>query len=75
MLVIAANMGGLQNGALALGVFATAMFVSNMALTTAATSVFMVSKLRPAVFRWLGMFTAAYSLWIGTVLMTASATS
>lgn len=75
MLVIATNMGGFQNGALALGVFATAMFVSNMALTTAATSVFMVSKLRPAAFRWLGVFTAGYSLWIGIVLMTASAAS
>ena len=46
MLVIATSMGGLQNGALALTVFAAAMFVSNMALTAAATSVFAVSKLR-----------------------------
>lgn len=75
MLVIATNMGGLQSGALALGVFATAMFISNMALTTAATSVFTVSKLRPAVFRWLGLVTAGYSLWIGMVLMTASASA
>ncbi len=72
MLVIATNVGGLQNGALALVVFASAMFVSNMALTTAATGVFTVSKLRPSIFRWLGAITAAYSLWIGIVLMTAS---
>lgn len=72
MLVIATNIGGLQNGALALVVFASAMFVSNMALTTAATGVFTISKLRPPVFRWLGAITAAYSLWIGIVLMTAS---
>jgi len=72
MLVIATSMGGLQNGALALTVFAAAMFVSNMALTTAATSIFAVSKLRPSMSRWLGAITAAYSLWIGIVLMTAS---
>jgi threonine/homoserine/homoserine lactone efflux protein len=72
MLVIATSMGGLQNGALALTVFAAAMFVSNMALTTAATSIFAVSKLRPLMFRWLGAVTAAYSLWIGIVLMTTS---
>jgi hypothetical protein len=75
MLVIAANMGGLRSGALALLVFAAAMFVSNMALTTAATSVFSVSRLRPPVFRWLGALTAAYSLWIGIVLMTTSASA
>ncbi|MBC8115718.1 MAG: hypothetical protein H7062_15140 [Candidatus Saccharimonas sp.] len=75
MLVIATNVGGLQNGALALLVFATAMFVSNMALTTAATNLFTISKLRPAIFRWLGAVTAGYSLWIGIVLMTASASA
>jgi len=75
MLVIATNMGGLQNGALALLVFATAMFVSNMALTTAATSVFTISRLRPSVFRWLGVVTAGYSLWIGIVLITTSASA
>jgi pimeloyl-ACP methyl ester carboxylesterase len=47
------------------------MFVSNMVLTTAATSVFALSKLRPALFRWLGVFTAGYSLWIGIVLLTS----
>jgi len=72
MLVIAASLGGLQNGILGLTVFATGMFVSNMVLTTAATSVFAISKLRPALFRWLGAFTAGYSLWIGIVLLTSS---
>ncbi len=75
MLVIATNVGGLQNGALALLAFATAMFISNMALTTAATSVFTVSRLRPPLFRWLGVVTAGYSLWIGIVLMTSSASA
>jgi high-affinity nickel-transport protein len=73
MLVIATNVGGIQNGALALAVFASAMFVSNMALTTAATSVFTLSRLRPAMFRWLGGITGTYSLWIGILLMTSSA--
>lgn len=72
MLVIATNLGGLQNGVLGLTVFATAMFVSNMALTTAATGVFTSSKSRPAMYRWLGILTAGYSLWIGIVLMTSS---
>jgi high-affinity nickel-transport protein len=71
MLVITTNLGGLQNGVLGLAVFATAMFASNMALTTAATTVFSISKARPATFRWLGVFTAGYSLWIGFVLLTA----
>ncbi len=70
MLVITTNLGGLQNGVLGLAVFATAMFASNMALTTAATTVFSISKARPAAFRWLGVFTAGYSLWIGFVLLT-----
>ena len=70
MLVIASNLGGIQNGVLGLTVFAAAMFLSNMALTTAATSVFAVSKFRPAIFRLLGLATAMYSLWIGVVLMT-----
>ena len=69
MLVIATNLGELQNGVLALMVFAAAMFVSNIALTTAATGVFTISKLRPAIFRWLGILTAGYSLWIGIMLL------
>jgi high-affinity nickel-transport protein len=71
MLVIATNMGGLFNGVIGLTVFAIAMFLSNMALTTAATSLFTVSKIRPALFRWLGVITAGYSLCIGIVLITS----
>lgn len=71
MLVITTNLGGLQNGVLGLAVFATAMFASNMALTTAATTVFSVSRTRPAIFRWLAVFTAGYSLWIGFILLTS----
>jgi hypothetical protein len=40
-----------------------------MFLTTVATSVFSVSKVKPAFFGWLGVLTAAYSLWIGVVLI------
>lgn len=69
MLVIATNLGGVQNGALSLVVFAAAMFASNMALTSAAASAFSISKCRPAMFRWLGAVTAAYSLWIGIVMV------
>ncbi len=71
MLVIATNMGGLFDGVIGLTVFAIAMFLSNMALTTAATSLFTVSKIRPALFRWLGVVTAGYSLCIGIVLITS----
>ena len=71
MLVIATNMGGLFNGVIGLMVFAIAMFLSNMALTTAATSLFTVSKIRPALFRWLGVITAGYSFCIGIVLITS----
>lgn len=71
MLVITTNLGGLQNCALGLAVFATAMFASNMALTTAATTVFSISRTRPSILRWAGVFTAGYSLWIGFVLLTA----
>jgi high-affinity nickel-transport protein len=71
MLAIAMNMGGLRGGILGLVVFALAMFVSNMALTAAATSVFTMSKLRPTLFRWLGALTAGYSLWIGAVLVAS----
>ncbi len=53
----------------ALSVFTTAMFISNLALTTAGTVVFAISKYKPAIFRWLGVVTAAYSLWIGIVLI------
>jgi hypothetical protein len=45
------------------------MFVSNLFLTTVATSVFSVSKLKPMLFRWVGVLTAGYSLWIGVVLV------
>jgi high-affinity nickel-transport protein len=65
VLLITSNLGGIQNGILGLSVFAVGMFVSNMLLTTAATGVFSISKARPAVFRSLAAFTAAYSLWIG----------
>jgi len=71
MLVIATNMGGLFNGVIGLTVFAIAMFLSNMALTTAATSLFTISKIRPIIFRWLGVITAGYSLCIGIVLITS----
>ena len=69
MLLIAANLGGLVSGVLGLLVFMAAMFVSNLALTTVATSVFSISKLKPALFRWVGAVTAGYSLWIGSVLI------
>jgi high-affinity nickel-transport protein len=71
MLVITTSLGGLQNGVLGLAVFTTAMFASNIALTTAVTTVFSISKARPVAFRWLGVFTAGYSLWIGFMLLTA----
>ena len=70
MLVIATSVGGWNSGVLALTVFTTAMFISNLALTTAVTGVFTISKHKPAIFRWLGVVTAAYSLWIGIVLIT-----
>jgi high-affinity nickel-transport protein len=69
VLLITSNLGGIQNGILGLSVFALGMFVSNMVLTTAATGVFSISKTRPAVFRSLAAFTAAYSLWIGIKMM------
>src|ERR1039458_7867266 len=69
VLLITSNLGGLQNGILGLSVFAVGMFASNMVLTTAATSVFAVSKARPVMFRALGALTASYSIWIGTRLM------
>lgn len=69
MLVIATNLGGLQNGVLSLGVFAAAMFASNMALTSAAAGAFCISRSKPAIFRWFGAVTAAYSLWIGIVMV------
>jgi high-affinity nickel-transport protein len=69
MLLIASNLGGFRSGVLGLLVFATAMFVANLFLTTVATSVFSISKLKPMLFRWLGVLTAGYSLWIGAVLV------
>jgi hypothetical protein len=63
-------MGGLFSGVVGLLVFAIAMFLSNMALTAAATSLFTVSKVRPVLFRWLGVITAGYSLSIGIFLIT-----
>lgn len=69
MLLIAANLGSLRSGVLGLLVFATAMFASNMVLTTVTTSVFSISKLKPSLFRGLSVATAGYSLWIGIVLI------
>jgi high-affinity nickel permease len=70
-LLIAANLGGLAGGIAALSFFAVGMFASNMVLTTAATAAFVASRIKPAVFRWLGAFAAAYSLWIGIRMMIA----
>jgi high-affinity nickel permease len=71
MLMIAANMGHVQTGLLVLGVFAVAMFASNMVLTTTATGVFAVSRPRPALFQWLGACAAGYSMWIGMLLIVS----
>jgi high-affinity nickel permease len=68
-LLIAANLGNLAGGISALSFFAVGMFASNMMLTTAATAAFVASRIRPSVFRWLGVLTAGYSLWIGTRMM------
>ncbi len=65
VLFIASNLGGVQNGVLGLAMFAAGMFISNMGLTTAATSVFSLSRSTPALFRALAGFTSVYSLWIG----------
>jgi high-affinity nickel permease len=70
-LLIAANLGGLAGGIAALSFFAVGMFASNMLLTTAATAAFVASRIKPEVFRWLGAFTAGYSLWIGIRMMIA----
>jgi len=69
VLLIAANLGGLGNGMLGLSAFTAGMFASNMALTTAATGVFELSKTRPWMFRWLGALTSFYSVWIGIGLI------
>ncbi len=69
MLIIASNLGGFRSGALGLLVFAAAMFASNMLLTMIASSMFSVSRLKPSLFRWMGVLTSAYSLWIGVVLV------
>jgi high-affinity nickel permease len=70
-LLIAANLGGLAGGIAALSFFAVGMFASNMLLTTTATAAFVASRIKPDVFRWLGAFTAGYSLWIGIRMMSA----
>jgi high-affinity nickel-transport protein len=69
VLLIASNLGGIQNGILGLAVFAVGMFVSNMVLTTAATGIFSVARARPTVFRFLAVFTASYSLWSGSKMI------
>jgi high-affinity nickel-transport protein len=69
VLLITSNLGGVQSGILGLCVFAVGMFISNLAVTTAATGLFSISKARPAVFRSLAAFTAAYSLWVGIKMM------
>jgi high-affinity nickel permease len=69
VLLITSNLGGVQQGILGLSMFAVGMFVSNMALTSAATGIFSFSKARPDVFRALAAFTAIYSLWIGLRMM------
>src|SRR5262245_20155160 len=66
VLLITSNLGSIQNGILGLSMFAAGMFVSNMALTTAATGIFSIAKARPAIFRVLAAVTATYSLWLGT---------
>jgi high-affinity nickel permease len=68
-LLIAANLGNLAGGIAALSFFAVGMVASNMVLTTAATAAFVASRIKPNVFRWLGLLTAGYSLWIGTRMM------
>jgi cytochrome c biogenesis protein CcdA len=68
-LLIASNLGSVQNGVVGLSVFAAGMFVSSLALATAASAVFSVSKPRPAIFGVLAVFTAGYSLWIGINMM------
>jgi len=70
-LLIAANLGGLAGGITALSFFAAGMFASNMLLTTVATAAFVASRVNPNMVRWLGVFTAAYSLWIGIRMIIA----
>jgi high-affinity nickel-transport protein len=69
MLMIAANVGRVQSGLLVLAVFAVAMFVSNMVLTTTTTGVFAISKPKPRLFQLLGACAVGYSMWVGVVLI------
>lgn len=69
VLLITSNLGSVQNGIFGLSMFAVGMFVSNMALTSAAAGIFSFSKARPGVFRALAALTAIYSLWIGLRMM------
>jgi high-affinity nickel-transport protein len=71
MLLIASNLGGIQNGILSLSVFAAGMIASNMALTTAAAGLFSISRVEPRFLRGVTMCTAAYSLWIGATMVVS----
>jgi high-affinity nickel-transport protein len=71
VLLIASNLGGIQNGILSLSMFAAGMIASNMALTAAAAGLFSISKLKPQAFRVLAICTAAYSLWVGVTMAIA----
>ena len=68
VLLIASNLGGIQNGMLSLLIFAAGMVASNMALTAAAAGLFSISRIKPQFFRGLAMCTAAYSLWVGATM-------
>jgi high-affinity nickel permease len=67
--LLAANLGGLRNGFLALAIFLTGLLTMNTLMTAAAAGIYSFSVRKPALLRAVSCMTAAYSVGTGVVFL------
>lgn len=72
LFALAANLGGVAKGFLALGMFFVGLLLMNTLMMASASGIFGASTSRPGVLRLATAVTAAYSLAIGTILLTGT---
>lgn len=71
--LVAANLGGLSRGFLGLAMFLAGLLAMNTLMTASAVGIFSLGNGRHRIMQWMTAFTAAYSLAVGVIFLSGSA--
>jgi hypothetical protein len=69
LFLLAANLGGVAQGLLGIGVFVVGMLTMNTLMCAAAAGLFRFSRRGPSTFKWVAGLSAAYSIALGAFFL------